>query len=171
MKKILFVFAVLCSSVLLAQDVFYFTSGLASGKTHQYGREAMYSDALAYSLYKGESKPQVGLPVSSGANTNWTSIKADSAHNFRSQALANGYLYLQYNAAKAGTAVFIGTGHSMVFINGAPHAGDMYRYGWMYIPITRVRDRTTRSRISAPTVSTCFTFFSITASGGRGATA
>lgn len=135
MKKILFVFAVLCSSVLLAQDVFYFTSGLASGKTHQYGREAMYSDALAYSLYKGESKPQEGLPVSSGANTNWTTIKADSAHNFRSQALANGYLYLQYNAAKAGTAVFIGTGHSMVFINGAPHAGDMYRYGWMYIPV------------------------------------
>ena len=110
MKKILFVFAVLCSSVLLAQDVFYFTSGLASGKTHQYGREAMYSDALAYSLYKGESKPQEGLPVSSGANTNWTSIKADSAHNFRSQALANGYLYLQYNAAKAGTLCLLAHG-------------------------------------------------------------
>ena len=135
MKKILFVFAMFCSSVLLAQNVYHFSSGLASGKTHQYGREAMYSDALAYSLYKGESKPQEGLPVSSGANTSWTSIKADSAHNFRSQALANGYLSLTYNAPKAGTAVFIGTGHSMVFINGAPHAGDMYRYGWMYIPV------------------------------------
>ena len=135
MKKIFFVFAMLCSSVLLAQNVYHFTSGLASGKVHQYGREAMYSDTLAYSIYKGESKPQEGLPVSSEAKTKWTSIKADSANNFRSQALANGYLYLQYNAPKAGTAVFIGTGHSMVFINGAPHAGDMYRYGWMYIPV------------------------------------
>ena len=135
MKKIFFVFAMLCSSVLLAQNVYHFTSGLASGKVHQYGREAMYSDTLAYSIYKGESKPQEGLAVSSEAKTKWTSIKADSANNFRSQALANGYLYLQYNAPKAGTAVFIGTGHSMVFINGAPHAGDMYRYGWMYIPV------------------------------------
>ena len=135
MKKIFFVFAMLCSSVLLAQNVYHFTSGLASGKVHQYGREAMYSDTLAYSIYKGESKPQEGLAVSSEAKIKWTSIKADSANNFRSQALANGYLYLQYNAPKAGTAVFIGTGHSMVFINGAPHAGDMYRYGWMYIPV------------------------------------
>jgi len=135
MKKIFFVFAMLCSSVLLSQNVYHFTSGLASGKVHQYGREAMYSDTLAYSIYKGESKPQEGLAVSSEAKTKWTSIKADSANNFRSQALANGYLYLQYNAPKAGTAVFIGTGHSMVFINGAPHAGDMYRYGWMYIPV------------------------------------
>jgi len=135
MKKILFVLAVFCSSSLLAQNVFYFTSGLASGNVHQYGREAMYSDALAYSLYKGESKPQEGLAVSSTTKTNWTSITADTAHNFRSQALANGYLYLEYNAPKAMTAVFVGTGHSMVFINGAPHAGDMYRYGWMYIPV------------------------------------
>jgi len=135
MKKILFVLAVFCSSSLLAQNVFYFTNGLASGNVHLYGREAMYADALAYSLYKGETKPQEGFPVSSTTKTNWTSIIADSAHNFRSQALANGYLYLTYNAPKAMTAVFIGTGHSMVFINGAPHAGDMYRYGWMYIPI------------------------------------
>jgi hypothetical protein len=135
MKKILFVLAVFCSSSLLAQNVFYFTNGLASGNVHLYGRESMYADALAYSLYKGETKPQEGLPVSSTTKTNWTSIIADSAHNFRSQALANGYLYLTYNAPKAMTAVFNGTGHSMVFINGAPHAGDMYRYGWMYIPI------------------------------------
>ncbi|MFZ9214000.1 MAG: prolyl oligopeptidase family serine peptidase [Sediminibacterium sp.] len=135
MKKIFFVFAMLCSSVLLAQNVYHFTNGLASGKVHQYGREAMYSDTLAYSIYKGESKPQEGLAVSTEAKTKWTAIKADSANNFRSQALANGYLYLTYNAPKAVTAVFIGTGHSMVFINGAPHAGDMYRYGWMYIPV------------------------------------
>jgi predicted peptidase len=135
MKKIFFAFAMLCSSMLLAQNVYHFTNGLASGKVHQYGREAMYSDTLAYSIYKGESKPQEGLAVSSEAKTKWTGIKADSANNFRSQALANGYLYLTYNAPKAVTAVFIGTGHSMVFINGAPHAGDMYRYGWMYIPV------------------------------------
>ncbi len=135
MKKIFFAFAMLCSSVILAQNVYHFTNGLASGKVHQYGREAMYSDTLAYSIYKGESKPQEGLAVSAEAKTKWTAIKTDSANNFRSQALANGYLYLTYNAPKAVTAVFIGTGHSMVFINGAPHAGDMYRYGWMYIPV------------------------------------
>jgi hypothetical protein len=22
-----------------------------------------------------------------------------------------------------------------VYVNGIPHAGDMYRYGWMYIPV------------------------------------
>jgi hypothetical protein len=41
MKKIFFAFAMLCSSVILAQNVYHFTNGLASGKVHQYGREAI----------------------------------------------------------------------------------------------------------------------------------
>ena len=94
MKKIFFAFAMLCSSVILAQNVYHFTNGLASGKVHQYGREAIYSDTLAYSIYKGESKPQEGLAVSAEAKTKWTAIKADSANNFRSQALALSLIHI-----------------------------------------------------------------------------
>lgn len=124
---------------LKSQEKFVFEEGLAIGNVHQYGREALYSDGLAYQLYNGALKPASGESFSFADGTKkavWTPVKADSTGSFRSAALGSGYLYLTYISPKNQTAVFVATGHSMVFVNGAPHAGDMYRYGWMNIPVS-----------------------------------
>ena len=137
MQRIALLFFLLCSLYANAQEIHHFSEGLASGAVHQYGREALYTDGLAYQLYQQGVKPVAGQPVlrDSAETKTWTVVKADSNHMFRSASLGSGYLYLTYNAPKAQSAVLIATGHSMVYVNGAPHAGDMYRYGWMNIPV------------------------------------
>ncbi|MFN5641668.1 MAG: alpha/beta hydrolase-fold protein [Sphingobacteriales bacterium] len=137
MPKGLFIFFLFLSIKVTAQEIHYFNEGLASGVVHQYGREALYTDRLAHALYSGSLKPIAGQPVlTDSTQKTWTIVKADSNHNFRSPFLGSGYLYLTYQSSKAQNALLIATGHSMVYVNGAPHAGDMYRYGWMNIPIT-----------------------------------
>jgi dienelactone hydrolase len=121
-----------------AQEKYLFKEGLAVGGVHQYGREALYSDALAYQLYSGSLKPKAGAEFSYSNGTKkaiWTAVQSDSSGGFRSGSLGSGYLYLTYNAAQAQTAILVATGHSMLYVNGTPHAGDMYRYGWMNIPV------------------------------------
>ncbi len=124
---------------LNGQGKYLFQEGLALGNVHQYGREALYSDGLAYQLYNAGIKPAAGESFSyadGSKKAEWTAIKPDSAGNFRSPALGSGYLYLTYTSPKNQTAVLVATGHSMVYVNGAPHAGDMYRYAWMNIPVS-----------------------------------
>ncbi|GHB70665.1 alpha/beta hydrolase-fold protein [Persicitalea jodogahamensis] len=122
----------------LSQNTHYFSEGLAAGGLHQYGREAIYKDLLAYDLNNGTlATPGQNDILSnlSGEKVTWEAIKADSLHRFRSRELANGYLYFTYNSKKKQTALLNVTGNDMVYVNGSPHGGDIYRYGWMDIPV------------------------------------
>lgn len=136
-KFILFMFILSCSLAIKAQETFRFKEGLASGNVHQYGREALYTDALAWQLYSEGSNPKEGaLVVNDPARKNtWVKVVADSNYIFRNQALGSGYLYLQYHSPKKQHAVIIAAGHSMLYFNGAPHGGDQYRSGWMQVPV------------------------------------
>lgn len=121
-----------------AQSVYHFEDGLAVGPCHQYGREALYTDQLAYQLYKGALKPQEGsllLTDAKGAELKWKKVTADSTHRFRGDSFSNGYVYLTYESKKEQVAVLTVTGQDMIFVNGVPRAGDMYRYGWMHLPV------------------------------------
>jgi len=131
----LFLFFLLACQQLHAQQVFVFRKGLACGEVHQYAREAVYTDLLAYQLHTSTLQPEPGKPITPGSNKTWRELAADSNGTFQSNALAAGYLYLQYDSPKEQKALFMATGHAMVFINGVPHAGDPYRYGWMQIPV------------------------------------
>jgi Dipeptidyl aminopeptidases/acylaminoacyl-peptidases len=126
-------------TILHAQEKYVFTKGLISGPCHQYGRQALFTDQLAWMLNAGK----LPAPVEGGtapvndkdAAGSWQAILADSAGMFKGRAINNGYLYLTYESATAQTAVLNISGHQMVYVNGVPHAGDIYRYGWMYSPI------------------------------------
>lgn len=121
-----------------AQSVYHFEEGLAIGPCHQYGREALYTDQLAYQLYKGTLKPQEGsvlLTDPKAGEVKWKKVKADSTHRFRGDAFSNGYVYLTYESKKEQAAILTITGQDMIFLNGVPRGGDMYRYGWMHLPV------------------------------------
>ncbi len=125
--------------MLSAQQRYPFTQGLISGPSHQYGRQALFTDPLAYQLYTGTMPAPVAggsVPaLEAGATNSWQPITADSAGIFKGHMINNGYLYLTYDAPRETTAVLNISGHQMVYVNGVPHAGDIYRYGWMYAPI------------------------------------
>ena len=126
----------LASTISLAQNVYYFSEGLGVGPCHQYGREALYTDQLALQLYKGILvQPKEDQPLASDNKLIWKPVKADTAYRFRGESFSNGYIYLTYESKKEQIALLNVQGNDMVFVNGSPHGGDVYRYGWMNIPI------------------------------------
>lgn len=121
---------------LRAQRVHQFTQGLAIGPCHQYGREALYTDQLAYHLYRGDlKKPVEGQSLTSSDTLRWQAVKPDQQGKFRGRSFNNGYLYLTYTADRDQVALLQATGHNMVYVNGAPHAGDPYALGWLVVPV------------------------------------
>ena len=122
-----------------SQNVYKFTEGLAVGQCHQYGREAIYKDELAYQLYSGLlTKPQDGYVFTKnekGEEIRWKPVKSDTSGRFRGESFTNGYIYLTYQSSKEQSVLLNITGHDMVFVNGVPRGGDAYRYGWMHLPV------------------------------------
>lgn len=65
----------------------------------------------------------------------WTNIKADSAGRFQSPHMRSSYLYTAYKAPKAEIALLETTGGTRTYINGQPHEGDHYDFGYTLIPV------------------------------------
>ena len=119
-----------------AQTRYDFKTGLAVPNCHRYGREAIATDQLTYLLATRQlNKPQEGTALSAGDTARWQKIDVDSTGKFRGNALANGYIYLTYDAPRAGNAVLNITGNSMCYFNGEPRGGDIYSDGWMDISV------------------------------------
>ncbi|MFI1771168.1 alpha/beta hydrolase-fold protein [Thalassobellus citreus] len=66
----------------------------------------------------------------------WKSIKTDSTNSFTGKNLRSSYIYFSYNSKETKTVLFEASGHSLVLINGLPHEGDHYDFGWNLIPLT-----------------------------------
>jgi len=141
MRKIVFILALFqfTGLSLIAQQAYVFKDGLISGPCHQYGRTALFTDQLASLICEGQLKTPVNGAASftddKGNTSTWQPVKADDDGSFAGNAINNGYLYVSYNSPKEQTAILNIAGHQMVYVNGTPHAGDMYRYGWMYVPV------------------------------------
>ncbi len=63
----------------------------------------------------------------------WELIEADSAGVFTGE-LGRAYLYTALESPDETIALLDATGHTRVYINGLPHEGDHYDYGWTLIP-------------------------------------
>jgi len=65
----------------------------------------------------------------------WEKITACETHKFRDSGLRSGYLYLEYSADSEANVLFDASGHTIALINGLPHKGDHYDFGWNLIPV------------------------------------
>jgi predicted esterase len=126
-----------------AQDTIYISKGLMINAPNRYGREAIYTDQLAYLLYNNTlNKPATGGSLGNSdrdKGITWQDVTADSLHRFRMRGGFGGgaasYLYLTYNSDKDQTALLNIRGNSALFVNGVLHMGDPYSLGWLYIPV------------------------------------
>ncbi|MFI1744551.1 alpha/beta hydrolase-fold protein [Thalassobellus sediminis] len=66
----------------------------------------------------------------------WKSITTDSTNSFTGKNLKSSYIYFTYNSKNTKTVLFEASGHSLILINGLPHEGDHYDFGWNLIPLT-----------------------------------
>lgn len=139
-----------------------FTSGLIAPFPSRYGREAVYSDELAYLYFNKQlQEPKEGASVGTTADGQpiiWESLDIDSTGRLRpkrGRALGGApagpgvragatrgglswgsrIIYLTYTAPKAQTAILSVKGNSSVLINGEMHTGDPYNMGFLFIPV------------------------------------
>jgi pimeloyl-ACP methyl ester carboxylesterase len=122
-----------------AQTTHTFTEGLGAGPCHQYGREAIFTDLLAYQLIQGKlAQPTEGGTLTTdkqGKPLQWQRVKADTAKRLRDASLNNGYLYLTYTSKEEKMALFHALGHAGMFFNGVPLSGDVNRHEWLFQPV------------------------------------
>ncbi|WP_341835523.1 PHB depolymerase family esterase [Chitinophaga pollutisoli] len=125
----------------VAQETWQFRDALFVGSPQRYGREAIYTDPLAYRLYTHTLKaPKNGDAFDD--KQSWQAVTADSAHRLfrrgggRGSFGRGGYFYLTYHSDKARTALLNIRGNSGLYFNGEPHTGDPYNAGWLYIPVS-----------------------------------
>ncbi len=148
MKKIYFFSLITCFGLFpaVAQESFYFKTALAASIPQRYGREAIYTDMLAYQLYSNTLKRPEANAVwgkdDRGENIVWQPVLADSANRLLNPNRRGGfgfgrggYLYLTYVSKKETVALLNVRGPGSYFFNGILHAADTYNMGWMNVPV------------------------------------
>lgn len=156
-KKQTWMLFLLVVNAALAQDTIHFTKALMVAGNSRYGREAIYTDLLAWKLYNGTlENPKPGGMFDIGAKGDtiiWKEVMPDNSGRFRTFSRGNmqrttnpflnpgyadrgaDYLYFTHNSPKVQTALLYVQGNSGVYFNGAPHMGDPYSAGYMFIPV------------------------------------
>jgi predicted esterase len=71
-----------------------------------------------------------------GDELKWQAISVDESNTFSNNRLRSSYVYLSYRSGSRKTVLFEASGHSLLLINGLPHEGDHYDFGWNLIPVT-----------------------------------
>ena len=119
-----------------APDTLRIQEGLSvRGGTH-YDRSAVYRDTLLHQWVQGTLQaPTAGTPLSAQSSSTWSSITAGPNGYFEDPSLRGGYLYVSIDADSAQTVLLNASGHSQALVNGIPHMGDVYDYGWGRQPI------------------------------------
>src|SRR5690349_20853624 len=124
LRKYSLIFIFLCScQFVFAQKVVFLTKGLLVNGVHRYGREALYSDTLAYQLYNQTlQQPAEGKTFavnSSGQPIVWKAVQADSTNVFKTRSFGGGgYLYFNYESKKSELVFLNIRGNSAVYVNG-----------------------------------------------------
>ncbi len=72
---------------------------------------------------------------SQGRPVTWKPIVVDSTGTFSQRSLRSAYVYLTYPSPEEKVVLFEASGHSIALINGYPHEGDHYDFGYSLIPI------------------------------------
>ncbi|MEQ6120658.1 alpha/beta hydrolase-fold protein [Reichenbachiella sp. MALMAid0571] len=114
-----------------------FKEGLVLKKNgDRFSSNSVLSDPLfARILSDGSSGISEGIEEASENGLKWEKIEVGDKNDFDDRSLRSGYLYLEYNSKSAQTVLFEASGHTMVMINGMPHEGDHYDFGWNLIPL------------------------------------
>lgn len=115
------------------------------------GRYTLHRDPLEAQLVAGNWHPPVagesivladgnaGAAVKPAAN--WREIAADKNGWLADDALGGGYAYANIDADRDEIMLLTAQGHSLVYVNGVPRAGDPYEYGYVHTPVALKKGR------------------------------
>ena len=78
---------------------------------------------------------EIGVVDHTGTAQRWTQIAVDENSTFSSPKLRGAYVYFSYESSEEQVVLFEASGHTQVLINGFPHEGDYYDFGYSLIPV------------------------------------
>ena len=118
-----------------------FNDGLALRNGHQSGLIEGYRDIAFWQMATGRfHTPKDGqLPgvrfanQADTTNLKWEQVTVDSNGAF-SDNLKNSLLYTAFESPQSTIALLDASGHTRAYINGEPHEGDHYEFGYTLIP-------------------------------------
>jgi len=97
-------------------------------------KDLAFSRFLMQPNYEPENNDVFDIDFS-GDEQKWKTITTDTTNSFNDRNLRSSYVYLSYQSNSEQTVLFEASGHSLVLINGLPHEGDHYDFGWNLIPL------------------------------------
>ena len=112
--------------------------GLALPTVSRYGRDPAPLDPIAGRIAQGAWQPPVlGEEVtgSDGRKQKWAEVKAGGDAAFSGPAMRGGMLYAAVDSPSQRPMILEAAGHSMVYVNGEPRAGDVYSFGYVKLPV------------------------------------
>lgn len=111
--------------------------GLAIRGVARSGRNPVFTDRVLFNLIRTDWKPpKVGDEVSVGAETRtWESLKAGEDGSFAGNDFQGGYAFFEVEKSAPEVMILESTGWGMVYIDGAPRAGDPYGFGYLKLPV------------------------------------
>lgn len=140
---------------------------------HFINGHTLEADKRSGTLFNGQDPIAWQYAVGKFINPNkqqgdWQPITADSSKNFSAKNLRSAFLFTQYNASKEQIVLLETTGGTRTYINGLPHEGDHYDFGYTLIPFklrkganefvyTKGRFGRVKSKIILPSKSIQFT--------------
>lgn len=113
-----------------------FEGALVIGPVATTGRRPVHADPIAASVVLGRwSAPEAGDTVRSPhGRQEWKPV-ATADGEIRHDDLRAGYAFSTVESDEARGAILEVTGASMVYVNGEPRVGDVYRTGYVRIPV------------------------------------
>ena len=115
-----------------------FTEYQVIGDVAQRGRNPAHTDAVERLIVMGDfSAPSAGetITLPDGSTRSWALVVPNENGEIQDDALRGGYAFANVEAEEAGPMILDARGHSMVYVNGIPRAGDPYSNGFMRIPV------------------------------------
>ncbi|HVU63555.1 MAG TPA: prolyl oligopeptidase family serine peptidase [Phycisphaerales bacterium] len=122
-----------------AKDV-ALTEGLVIADVCDWGRRTVNPDAIAEAMARGTlGTPREGdhlkKPASMGTGEGtWKSIRASEQGEF-TRLPKGAYVLCRVRSADDRVVLLEASGHTMVYVNGEPHAGDPYSFGYARFPV------------------------------------
>jgi hypothetical protein len=124
------------ASATKAPDVIELREGLKVSLPTRDRRAATTVDPVAAQLVAGTwTMPRAGdsLGGPGGPSFRWDPIKADADGGFAQSG--SGYMAFAVSSPLETVMMLEASGHAMATVNGEPHAGDLYSYGIVHIPV------------------------------------
>lgn len=121
-----------------ADPVWKLEDGLVVSGVARGGRIPIPRDGLLGTILTGKFQtPSVGGKVvgADGREHIWSAMHSEKDGFLRGDALDNAYVYAVYQSPVEQDLILTATSDTLVYVNGTPHAGDPYGYGYLSLPV------------------------------------